>query len=206
MCVGCTGAGKTRWVRRLLNNSDTMFSTRPTKIIYAYTVYQDIFGDMQKELDNFILFKGLPSTDDIENWGSDPTAHTVLCLDDLMTSVTSSKETMKLFTVDSHHRNISCIFLSQTLYPPGRYARHISLNIHYVILFRSLRDKKMILSTFCSQSFPDKMKFFKEAYLKATNETYGYLLVDFSPHNKNIEYQLRTHIFDNPITVYTPKI
>lgn len=205
MVSGGTGCGKTYFINRLLEKADDMFTASTSKIIYAYSIHQPIFTEMERKIPNLNLFKGLPTKEDIEYWSEDASQHIVLVLDDLMNALTVDKDILHLFTVDSHHRNISCIFITQNLYPPGKYARTISLNCHYVILFRCLRDKKQI-SIFGSQAFPDKLAFFKDAFEKATSKSYGYLLVDFSPHTQDLTYQLRSNIFDdNNILVYIPK-
>ncbi|GFY04087.1 uncharacterized protein TNCV_1198651 [Trichonephila clavipes] len=83
----------------------------------------------------------------------------------------------QMFTVGSHHKNFSIILITQNLFPRIRVARDISLNVHYIILFRNNRDQPQI-ACFGRQVFPDRSKFFMGAYKKATAEKYQYLLVD----------------------------
>lgn len=110
-------------------------------------------------------------------------------LDDLMLQVAQSQDCVHLFTVTSHHRNVTTIMLSQNLYPPGKYARTISLNCLNVILFKNYRDSRQII-TFGSQILPGQNSFFKAAYESATRSN---LHVCLEP-TQNKEYQLRTHI------------
>jgi len=37
-----------------------------------------------------------------------------------------------LFTKGSHHRNVSIMYLAQSLFPKNKFARNISLNAHYM--------------------------------------------------------------------------
>lgn len=203
MIVGPTMSGKTSLVYEILKHADGMFQTPPERIVIAYTEYQPLFEEMEKNIDRLVLHQGLPSKEQIEDW-SEGVQHIVLVLDDMMMQVAKSEESLNLFCVTAHHRRVSVFMLAQNLYMPGKFARTISLNCHYVILFRNVRDSRQVL-TFGSQVFPLKLKYFKEAYDKATSIPFGYLVVDMSPSTDD-NYRLRTRILPNEDTiVYLPK-
>lgn len=203
MIVGPTMSGKTSLVQKILKEATGMFQKPPERIVIAYTEYQPLFEKMEKSIDTLILHQGLPSKEQIDEW-SDGVEHTVLVLDDMMMQVAKSEESLNLFCVTAHHRRVSVLMLAQNLYMPGKFARTISLNCHYVILFRNVRDSRQVL-TFGSQVFPSKLKYFKDAYDKATSVPFGYLVVDMSPSTED-KYRLRTHILPNEDTiVYLPK-
>lgn len=203
MIVGPTMSGKTSLIYEILKHADGMFQTPPERIVIAYTEYQPLFEEMEKNIDRLVLHQGLPSKEQIEDW-SEGVQHIVLVLDDMMMQVAKSEESLNLFCVTAHHRRISVFMLAQNLYMPGKFARTISLNCHYVILFRNVRDSRQVL-TFGSQVFPLKLKYFKEAYDKATSRPFGYLVVDMSPSTED-SYRLRTRILPNEDTiVYLPK-
>ncbi|GBO33912.1 hypothetical protein AVEN_75464-1 [Araneus ventricosus] len=98
-----------------------------------------------------------------------------------------------MFTVGSYHKNFSIILITQNLFPRIRVARDISLNAHYIILFRNNRDQSQI-ACFGRQVFPDRSKFFMDAYKKATAEKYQFLLVDCFPRIDE-EFRLRQSLF-----------
>ena len=199
---GCTQSGKTHFTKRLLENAAGMFDTPPQRIIYAYSEYQPVFDIMKTTIPNITFHKGLPDRDEIEDFSE---GHVILVLDDLMLKITASEECVQLFTVTSHHKNVSVLFLTQNLYPPGRYARSISLNCAYVVLFRNDRDQRQV-TCFASQILPGQTAYFKDAYDKATKERYGYLMTDLSPHSDK-RYRLRTRIFPGEDTlVYAPRV
>lgn len=201
---GCTQSGKTHFTKRLLENVYGMFDIPPQKILYAYSEYQPVFDVMKATIPNITFHQGLPSRDDIEEF-SEGQDHVVVVLDDLMLKITATEEYVQLFTVTSHHRHVSVLFLTQCLYPPGRYARSISLNCAYVVLFRNDRDQRQI-TCFASQILPGQTSYFKDAYDKATKDRYGYLLTDLSPHSDK-RFRLRTRIFPGEDTlVFTPRV
>lgn len=205
MVSGSTQSGKTFFTKRLLENANGMFTVPPRRIIYAYSEYQPLFDVMKRTIPNIVFHQGLPDREDLDNY-SEGLDHVILVLDDLMLKITQSEDCVQLFTVTSHHRNITVLFLTQNLYPPGKYARSISLNCANVILFRNERDKKQVL-TFASQILPGQTGYFREAYERSTNrERYGYILIDVSPHTEKT-YMLRSRIFPGEDTVvYAPRL
>jgi len=62
----------------------------------------------------------------------------LLIVDDLMQETDQSVAI--LFTKGSHHRGVNIIFLAQNLFPKNKFARTISLNAHYMVLFKNPRD------------------------------------------------------------------
>lgn len=159
---------------------------------------------MEQNIPNLILYQRLPSRDQIEEW-TEAVKHTVLILDDLMTQVAKSEDIVAVFSITAHHKNCTVwFFLPQNLFCQFKNFRCLSLNCHYVVLFRSLRDSKQILS-FGAQVYPGQSSYFKDAYQKATSKPYGFLLVDTNPASED-RYRLRTHIFPQEDTiVYLPK-
>ena len=191
LICGSTQSGKTHFTKRLLQNADGMFSIPVDKIIYAYSEYQPMFDEMRANIPRLIFHEGLPSKEDIERY-TEGVNHTMVVLDDLMLQVAQSQDCVHLFTVTSHHRNVTTVLLSQNLYPPGKYARTISLNCLNVILFKNYRDSRQVI-TFGSQILPGHVPYFKAAYEAATGPNFGYLHVCLEP-SQNKEYQLRSKI------------
>lgn len=204
MISGCSNSGKTYFTEKILENASGMFTVPPLRIVYAYSEYQPLFDVMKASITSITFYQGLPTRDEIEDF-SEGQDHVILVLDDLMLKITGSQECLQLFTVTSHHRNVSVLFLTQNLYPPGGYARTISLNCAYVILFRNDRDQRQILS-FASQILPVQTEYFKDAYDKATKQKFGYLLKGLSQHSDK-RYRLRTRIVPGEDTlVFTPRV
>lgn len=66
MIVGPTMSGKTSLIYEILKHADVMFQTPPERIVIAYTEYQPLFEEMEKNIDRLILHQGLPSKDQID--------------------------------------------------------------------------------------------------------------------------------------------
>ena len=56
----------------------------------------------------------------------------------------ADKRISDLLKKGSHHRNLSVIYIVENIFHEGRESRNISLNAHYIVLFKSPRDKQQI--------------------------------------------------------------
>ena len=129
--------------------------------VYCYGEYQQLF----RKYPLVTFHQGLPNIEDFD--GSEPV---LLVIHDLMNEADES--VANLFTKGSHHRNVSVIFLVQNLFHKNRHVRTISLNSHYIVLFKNLRDASQFASL-ARQTYPHKSAFAIEAYKDATREPYG---------------------------------
>ena len=68
-----------------------------------------------------------------------------------------------LFTKGSHHRNVSVAFVVQNLFHKNKHIRTISLNAHYVVLFKNPCNASQFASLAC-QMYLNKSAFTVEAY------------------------------------------
>jgi len=62
----------------------------------------------------------------------------------------------------------------------NKHIRIISLNAHYMIIFKNPKDASQFASL-ARQMYPNKSAFAKKAYKDATQEPYSYLFVDLRP-------------------------
>ena len=134
---GPTGSGKTQFVKRLITSGDASVDDPPEKILWLYGEYQSAYDDMRKSIDNVRFIEGFPSDMDTL---IDPGVRNLVVIDDLMTELSGDTRVTNLFTKGSHHRNMSVIFIVQNLFLASKQFRTISLNAHYMILFKNPRD------------------------------------------------------------------
>ncbi len=99
-----------------------MFESPPKHILYAYSVWQPAFDSLESEIPNIQFHEGLPSKEGLISWSKSVghNHHKAVVLDDCMRSASMSSEIQDLFCVLSHHLNISCFYLTQNLFPPGK--------------------------------------------------------------------------------------
>jgi hypothetical protein len=70
--------------------------------------------------------------------------------------------------------------------------RNISLNAHYIVLFKSPRDKQQI-SMLARQVNPGRVQEFMRSYEDATSRPHGYLMLDLKPTTDD-QQRLKTNI------------
>ena len=206
ICIsGPTGSGKSIWVYNFFKNINALFNGEsPKDVLYCYGVWQPLFEEIEKKITFINFHEGLPSKDDIESFSKN-TYHKLIILDDLMEDVLNSHDMLMLFIRGCHHKNISCIFITQNIFSQSKHSKTIALNTQYLVLFRNFRDSSQII-TLGKQIFPGKVKSFQESYNDATTKKYGYLLVDLSPHTEDM-YRLRTLVMPGEDTViYVRKV
>jgi len=121
----------------------------------------------------------------------DGSESTLLILDDLMSE--TNQLVANVFTKISHHRKVSVVYLTQNLFDKNKYARTISLNAHYLVLFKNPRDATQFV-TLARQMYPNASKFAIEAYKDAASAPCGYLLIDLKP-DQDERCRLRTNVF-----------
>lgn len=168
--VGPSQSGKSVFVFKLFDNIEQLITPLPTRIIYCYSEYQEMFT-----LYPHIEFhEGLPDLN--EFLGNSDSI--LLVLDDMMSQ--TNVEISNLFTKYSHHRNLSVIFLTQNLFYKDKHTRTMSLNTHYIVMLKNPRDATQIM-TLARQMFPHNSKYMIEAFTDAVKRTYGYLLIDLKP-------------------------
>ncbi|KAL9960269.1 hypothetical protein ACROYT_G033707 [Oculina patagonica] len=121
--------------------------------------------------------EGIPEEVDLTKWFP---RGGVMVLDDLMEEGGNDKRVLDLFTKLSHHRNITVLYLCQDMFPPGKYAKSISRNAHYIVAFKNPRDQ-LGMRNLLLQAFPSRWQDVMDVYTKTTERPFGYMVLDLHP-------------------------
>ena len=167
-----------------------MIEGAPENIIWCYGIYQAAYDEIQRNIPNINFVEGVPS--DLESM-INPSIRNLVVIDDLMHELSNDQRITSLFTKGCHHRNLSVIFILQNIFHRGKELRDMSLNCHYLVLFKSLRDSSQV-NHLAKQMFPGHVKYMQEAFQDATKQPYCYLLCDLKPETPS-DFQLRSNIF-----------
>ena len=174
---GPTGCGKTRFVSRLISTPG-MITPKPKRIIWLYSEWQTIYSELSTKLTiDFIKNGNISQIYDTLN----SEVENLIVLDDQMSSsdLSQKKQTVKLFTQGSHHRNLTVIHIVQNLFEQGSWSRTISLNSQYIVVFKNPRDSAQI-NYLSQQAYPRDSKFLVESYLDATLKPHSYLAINLT--------------------------
>ena len=198
-------SGKTTLTKKILLDSDKLFTLKPHKIIYCYNEYLPTLSNFEHELHiPLITHQGIPTIVQLEEWSNGE--HYIIVMDDLQQVCERNRVTSDMFTVGSSHMNFSIIYLCHQLFNKGNFSRTISLNCHYLILFRNNRDKTQV-ELLGRQIFGSKMvEYFVDAFEKATKNPWGYLLINNHVSVREEKHRLFTNILSyEPTTVFVPR-
>ena len=179
MTVGMSGVGKTYWVMKLLEHAQQSIQPPPERVVWSYSHWQPAYTRLQQILPWIEFVRGIP-VDMEQDWYFDPKVNNLFVIDDQMQESSNNDQIMNLFTKGSHHRNLSVLYLLQNAYHRGKINRTVSLNCHYLVLFKNPRDKMQIM-TLAKQMYPRNTQQFLQKYEEAVQRPYGYLFVDLKP-------------------------
>jgi hypothetical protein len=195
VCSGPTGSGKTQLMKNIILNIDKTMSPVPQRIVWYYAESQP---GLEAELGHLVEFReGMPELSEFT--GEVPV---LIIIDDFMSEC--STDIGKLFTKGSHHRNLSVWFLMQNFFHQGKEIRTITLNAHYIILFKNPRDTQQ-LGVLARQMFGRNSRVMEEAFSDATSVPHGYLLLDLKQRTDD-NHRMRTNILPGEyLTVYVNK-
>lgn len=197
---GPSGSGKSTLVHSIIRNPRRVYGISPGRIVFCYNVYQEGYNAFAHRGD-VVMVQGLPNLLMLEKLKN---SKPLLVLDDLMTQLEKWPDAEKLFSVCSHHYDMSVIAIIHGLFY-GRTLRNLRMHSSYLVLFRNPNDK-LAIRNLATQIMPLNRLLLISAYEDATRLPHSYLLVDL---HKNTEerFMLRTSIYadDGTSYCYVPK-
>jgi hypothetical protein len=124
----------------------------PDRIFWCYGEYQPLYETIR----GAEFRAGLPNLDTLG-----PEQRNLIIIDDLPDE--TDQRVASLFTKKSPHRNISVMYIVHNLFHEGKYHRTISLNAHYMVLFKNPRDISQIYSI-AQQMLPRNSTYMLQAF------------------------------------------
>ena len=150
--TGPTQSGKTYLIAQIIKIADELILPPPTKLMYAYSCWQPLYDEIKKHIDEnkgssslqsyeFIdCSKRLPRIEDIKSGRE----NVLFVMDDLMVDTASNKASLEMLNQlvvrDSHHSNMSVIYVCQNLYYGEGKLRTVKQNSKYQIVFNNFAD------------------------------------------------------------------
>jgi energy-coupling factor transporter ATP-binding protein EcfA2 len=180
--VGPTNAGKTTFVKSLIQHRNALFDKAPARILWFYSTAQSSVHSELRQL-KVQLIQGFPG----ENFASMLQPNDLVVVDDLIEESSSSASMRNVFTGVAHHLPCFVIVLSQNIFFKGKELRTISLNAMYFVLLKNPRDQQQI-AALGRQCFTERPGFLLSVYKKFVMQQAGrgaHLLLDFHPSSSD---------------------
>lgn len=171
LVIGSSGSGKTTSVLRIIK--EKLIEPFPTKIIYLYGAHQPFMNEWNVDKTNPTIefAKGLQLT--LVDKYKEPK---LLILDDLILEL--NKDVAQHFIAGSHHKNVTTIFITHSLFLNNEHYRLISNNSQYILLFKNKRNVSQV-STLARQILGDDKNRLLEAYKYI--KPFQFVLLSFHP-------------------------
>lgn len=192
--AGPSGCGKSTFAHNLLENLTELTGTEFNFILWCYSETGSIKG--LPKIPNLRMCQGIP---EVIGQGLSEDSPKLVIIDDLMTNKEYEPRICDMFIKESHHRNISIIFICQNIFYQSRFARTISLNAKYLVVFRNIRDKSQFLPL-ARQLHPDKPNDLLNVYKECTVKPFSYLFIDLNQETPDV-LRYRSDIFDRNYSI-----
>lgn len=218
--VGPSQSGKTHFLCKLIKYAEHMFKDvdvdeneneeeflsprcfKPERILFFYKQENKIYHTISNLVDNWV--QSQPDIDYIYQFANQfkNDGGCVIIIDDYGDDLTSN--ILELYTVGSHHLNITLICLFQSFHPTAarlNFIRECIQNTQHTILFQN-HQRKSQFRHFAYQVYPTNPKFFLDSLENAFSlGPYSYMWYDASPKRDHC-LRLRTNVFPNELDDY----
>ena len=177
LIAGLTAAGKTCFSKQTLEHK--LIQPSESRIICVFVNRASDVDYMKRLYPNIEYVQGRKNILYILAM-IEPDERNLLVLEDQMSQAGKLEETSKHFTQRSHHGNISVVYIVQNVFEKWKVHRTISVNSHFMDLFKNPRDQCQI-RTLAQLLFQTQVTYVIDYYREASNKEHGYLLGDLHP-------------------------
>ncbi len=206
LVVGPSGCGKTFRTCDILKLKDSIIERgdQIKNVIFCYAAWQPVYDELRQGGIVTKFIKRKPSSSEFVQLVAPYRDHggSIVVIDDFMTQI--DQDLVDIVTVQSRHYNTSTFILFQSLFPPNRLARQISLNVKYLHIHKNPRENAQIL-TLARQLSPKNNRWIVQAYHEVTAAPFQCLLVDLTQQREE-HLRYRSHYLPSefPMRVYMP--
>ena len=183
LVVGASQCGKTSLVRKMIRKWKYGNAVKRVKWGYSYPTP---------------WFAEEPEFDIVQELPTDFESGNLLVIDDIMHQL--NENIAILFRGGCHHCGVSVILMLQNVIPKVKVMRDISLNEHYMVVFKNSRNAAQV-NCVGRQIYPGISQFLISAYIKATEKPYRYLVINLHPKTPEA-LRLRESFFPNENGIY----
>ena len=181
LLVGPSGSGKTFRICKILRLKNQLIQGGGNikNVVFCYAAWQKEYELLAKDGIVTTWFNKMPTNAEfielvekyVDQGGS------IVVIDDFMSKI--NKDMEEIVRVTSRHHNTTTFILFQSLFPPHKLARQISLNVKFLHIHKNPRENAQI-QFLARQLQPQSYKWIVEAYHEVTKTPYSSFLIDLT--------------------------
>lgn len=181
LMVGPSGSGKTYRTAQILKLKDEIIECGASidNVVVCYAAWQPIYDELKESGHVTSWVNKMPTNEEFielvepykDRGGS------IVVIDDFMGKI--DQDLAEIVRVSSRHYNTTTFILFQSLFPPHKLARQISLNVKFLHIHKNPRENAQI-QYLARQLAPESYRWIVEAYHKVTEKPYSCLLIDLT--------------------------
>ncbi len=207
LVVGPSASGKTFRTCEILKNKNSMIvgGEQIKNVVFCYSVWQPIYSQMKESgfVTKFVNKK--PSSEEftelVKPFSAD--GGSIVVIDDFMGQI--DQDLVDIVTVHSRHHKTVTFILFQSLFPPNKLARQISLNVKYIHLHKNPRENAQV-QILARQLSPKNYRWIVQAYHHVTTAPHSCFLFDLTQNrDENLRYRSHYLPADRPMRAWIPK-
>ena len=207
LLVGPSASGKTFRVAEILRCKNELLvdGSQIQNVVFFYAQWQDIYSQLR---DEGVVTKWVNSFPTVEEFQAlaKPFVNkggSICIFDDFESEIGPSLG--QIVRVTARHMQTSIFILHQSLFPPQKFARQISLNVRFIHLAKSPRENAQV-RFLARQMSPDDWRWICEAFTHVTEQPFRYLLLDLTQECSNL-LRVRSHYLPSeaPLKIYVKK-
>ena len=206
LVVGPSGCGKTYRTCDILRNKDSIIQggSDIKNVVMCYSAWQPIYEKLRTDGIVTRFVKKKPTKDEFVDFVKDyrDKGGSIVVIDDFMSNI--DEDLVDIVTVQSRHFNTTTFILFQSLFPPNKLARQISLNVKYIHAHKNPRENAQI-QVLTRQISPTNYKWIVEAYHHVTQQPHQCFLMDLTQSCPE-KLRFRSHYlpWEFPMRVWRP--
>lgn len=186
LMVGPSASGKTFRTAQILRLKNAIIEGgRDVKnVIFCYAAWQPIYQALKEDGVVTKWINKMPTNDEFisltesyRNRGG-----SICVIDDFMSGI--NKDLDEIVRVTSRHMNTSTFILFQSLFPPHKLARQISLNVKFLHVHKNPRENAQI-QYLARQIMPQNSKWIVQSYHEATKHPFSCFLIDLTQQRES---------------------
>ena len=158
---------------------------------------------MMRTMPGIEFNQGIPEVIDNADYLDESQRNLIVLIGDLLAQSGKDRRIADLFRKEVIIEIYLSSILSKIYFIRGKEMRNISLNAHYIVLFKSPRDKQQIFML-ARQINPGRVQEFMKSYEEATSRPHEYLMLDLKPTTSDQD-RLKTNVLPGEIAKFIQK-